>query len=174
MTNDKERKQTSLYLVRRAEALIGALRFFAGDGSHGNVRLVQFVTQSDYWEWEVDNLIYSFTNLAERQATWHSSHARGEKLAKLDVRISARMARQVRWQTEGGGWAVKTASVRVAPAEMLREAIDLWNAVVSRAESQVIAPVAKENRRWNIGAREDLRHLVREMPGEQELSGIEG
>ena len=64
--NDNQ-PRSSLYLVLRAEALLGSLKFFISETDSVR-RRVQFLAQSDFWEWEIDNLIYSFTNLASVSA----------------------------------------------------------------------------------------------------------
>jgi hypothetical protein len=157
--NDQQHR-TSLYLVRRAEALLGALRFFAG-ASIGNQRRLQFLAQIDFWEWEIDNLIYSFTNLAERQRTWNSAEAARQKLGRLGVAVSAKLIRSVRWR---GKWRIRFAQNRVAPVDLLREVIEIWNRLVETVEQQFILPMRDKARKWNIQTPRDLHHLRKEMP----------
>src|SRR5687768_10422755 len=94
---EQREHRTSLYLVLRAEALTGALKFFLAPMSDKRRRL-QFLAQSDYWEWEIDNLIFSFTNLAERQKTWTDSRTQLDKLYKLGVPVDVKMLKEVRWR----------------------------------------------------------------------------
>lgn len=164
---EQDEARTSLYLVRRAEALIGALKFFADDAGHRTFeRRLQFLAQSDFWEWELDNLIYSFDSLAERSRTWESSTAALHKLGRLGVVVDAKVVRRVRWR--GGAWRVTHATRRVAPAALLREAVELWNALVDRAEAEFVAPMRKRADRFNINALRDLKHLQKRVPGPAE------
>lgn len=98
--------RTSLYLVRRAEAVIGALRFFLDPTGDARQRRMSFLAQSDFWEWEVDNLIYSFVNFDERSRTWRSPRAVFERLGQLGIVVPSMMSsrpiwRQSRWRTTG-------------------------------------------------------------------------
>ena len=97
VNDERQARQTSFYLVRRAEALLGALRFFDAP-QHGPRRLLQFLAQSDFWEWELDNLIYSFTNLAERQETWRSTRSAVIKLGQLGIAMDM----SIQLKTESG------------------------------------------------------------------------
>ena len=169
MSAQTSEQRTSVYLVRRADALLGALRFFEGSPTDATRRRLQFLAQSDYWAWELDNLVYSFTNLAERQATWASPAATVAKLGQLGLVVDAKRVRRVAWRPGGGGrrpghWAVQTAGGRVAPVELLREVIDTWNRVVDLAEQQFVKPMRGPAERWNIQARRDLAGLRRTMP----------
>src|SRR5947208_16383068 len=92
-TDELNFQRTSLYLVRRADALLGALRFFTATKGDAARRRLQFLAQSDYWEWELDNLIYSFTNLAERRETWRSPRATTEQLGRLGIAADAKVMR---------------------------------------------------------------------------------
>jgi hypothetical protein len=161
MNEAKEQVRTSLYLTRKAEALVGVLRFFR-DGSSPPHRRLQFLAQSDFWEWEMDNLIYSFTNLQERSKTWQSTdHAIG-KLGALGIAVDAKISRKVRWRT--GDWQQKDATRRVAPVQLLKEAIDLWNEVVDAAEVDFVTPMQEKAEKWNIQTRSNLDHLRKAMP----------
>ena len=97
--NDSQ-PRSSLYLVLRAEALLGSLKFFISE-TDSLRRRVQFLAQSDFWEWEIDNLIYSFTNLAERQRTWASPSAARQKLAQLDIVLDAKLIHRIGYRY---GW----------------------------------------------------------------------
>ena len=161
----KQETRTSFYLTRKAEALSGVLRFFPDKSSPAN-RQLQFLAQSDFWEWEIDNLIYSFTNLRERSKTWQSSDHAIRKLGTLGVVIDAKVARKVRWRPYQRHWQHKDAMRRVAPVEMLREVIDLWNELVDAAETRFVTPMRDKAEQWNIQAARDLRHLKKAMPAE--------
>lgn len=158
---EPEQVRTSLYLVRRAEALIGALKFFANDVGNATERRLQFLAQSDFWEWELDNLAYSFETLAERSRTWASGAAATRKLNQLGVVVDAKIVRRVKWH---GGWRVREDRRRVAPAELLREAVELWNGLIDRVEVQFVAPMRENADRYNIQTVRHLGHLRKSVP----------
>jgi hypothetical protein len=161
MNEQKEQLRTSFYLTRKAEALLGVLQFFTEARSPANRRL-QFLAQSDFWEWEIDNLIYSFTNFQERSRTWQSPEQAVKKLGTLGIVVNAKVVRGVRWRT--GQWQHKDATRRVTPVDMLREVVELWNQLVDAAEEQFVAPMRDSAEKWNIETVEDLRHLKKTMP----------
>lgn len=161
MTEQTRQLRTSLYLVNRADALLGALKFFLNTAGDSRERRLQFLVQSDFWEWEIDNLIYSFTNFAERKQTWESGHAAKQKLTKLGLVLDAKLVKRVRWRDR---WQLQTHTSRVAPAAMLRDVIDVWNELVRVTESEFVTPFRDNAKKWNIDTRLDLKSLRKEMP----------
>ncbi len=157
----KQQLRTSLYLTRKAEALLGVLRFFHDRNAPLHRRL-QFLAQSDFWEWEMDNLIYSFVNFQERSKTWRSNDHAIRKLGLLGVVVDARTARKVRWRL--GHWQHKDATRRAAPVEMLAEAIALRNDGVDTAEAHFVTPMKDKAEKWNIQTFKSLRHMKKTMP----------
>lgn len=159
----KEQVRTSFYLTRKAEALLGALRFFTEAKAPLHRRL-QFLAQSDFWEWEIDNLIYSFTNLQERSKTWQSSDHAIRKLSAMGIVVDVKVARKVRWRPRSTHWQHKDSTRRVAPAELLKETIDLWNRLVDLADEHFVTSMRENAEKWNIRTATSLRYLKRQMP----------
>lgn len=65
-------KKDSLYLLNKCENLKTALDFFSG-GNHqipGKIRRTIFLLQIDFWDWELEELIFSCKNFSERSAAW--------------------------------------------------------------------------------------------------------
>lgn len=161
--DDRRQRQTSFYLVRRAEALRGALGFFDAPSATPQ-RMIRFLAQVDFWEWELDNLIYSFTNLAERQETWRSTKSAVNKLGQLGIALDAKLVSRVRWAR--GSWEAKADNARVAPVELLRDVLDVWNRLIDACERRFIAPMREKADKWNIQTRRDLNSFRRTMPAE--------
>jgi hypothetical protein len=159
----KQELRTSLYLTRKAEALLGVLRFFHDRNAPLHRRL-QFLAQGDFWEWEMDNLIYSFSNFQERSKTWQSSD---RAVGTLGIAVDAKTASKVRWRL--GHWQHKDATRRVAPVELLKEAVDLWNEVVDDAEHHFVAPMRDKAEKWNIQTLTSLRHMKKTVPELEEI-----
>jgi hypothetical protein len=174
--NTNDANKTSLYLVRRTDALLGALRMFC-ESRDANRRRLQFLAQSDFWEWEMDNLIYSFTNLSERQKTWRSREATTAKLAGLDIAVNAKLIRKAFWrhnsgQTEKklGRWKITNENTRVAPVALLQEVVNVWNQLIELVSAEFVEPMQKSVVRFNIQTRRDLTSMRKTMP---ELGEIE-
>ena len=163
MSVQSEESRTSLYLVLRAEALLGALRFFRADAGNAGERRLQLLAQLDFWEWEIDNLIYSFTNFAERSRTWNSPRATFEKLGVQGIVVKAMVAsRRPEWRDRR--WRVNREPARVAPVALLKETIDLWNDLLDVTEGQFIYPMRKKANDFGIQMRKDLQSSKRTMP----------
>lgn len=156
-----EEVKTSLYLARRADALLGALRFFTASRGDAAERRLQFLAQSDFWEWEMDNLIFSFTNFAERSKTWHSTKEVIDRLWNMGIAMDQKRLNLIGWRR---GWQAHPEERRVAPLHLLRETIDLWNRLIEMVEAQFVSPIARNSKRFNIKTRQDLGSLKKRMP----------
>ena len=165
MSESSNEQRTSLYLVRRAEALKSALEFFSGDGASKQWRRLQFLTQSDFWEWEIDNLIYSFTNLAERSKTWDSADAAGKRLGELGVVVNTKTVRDARWS---GGWHLHRTGGRAAPVDLLREVIAVWNDLIDNAAKHAMSRTREKIEKYGVNAR-DPASMRKRMPDLEEV-----
>lgn len=157
----REQKKTSFYLLRRAEALLGAVRFFRNEGASAPQRQLRFLAQSDFWEWEMENLIYSFTSFAERARTWRTAEAANQKLLAIGIVVDAKVVKSARWR---GEWRLRQRDERVAPVEMLRQTIDEWNLLIREVEARFVTPMAKIATRYNVQTVRNLGHLLKNMP----------
>lgn len=158
---EQHEQRTSLYLVRRAEALLGALQFFRKGGGDTVSRRLRFLAQSDFWEWEMENLIYSFVNLAERARTWDADEFAVRKLGHLGIKLDAKLVKSARWR---GDWRIETNTQRVAPVELLQQVIDLWNELLALCEGHFVQPMQDKAKKYGIETRKDLKHLCKSMP----------
>ena len=160
--DEREDQRTSLYLVRRAEALLGALKFFIDDRANPPARRLVFLAQMDFWEWEMENLIYSFTNFAERSKSWRWPKYVQEKLWAIGVVANATLYGPAKWRR--GMWHVERNGRRVAPVELLAETVEAWNRLIDLAEENFVRKFRQKIERFNIQARKDLQYLKKKMP----------
>ena len=160
--DDHDDVRTSLYLVRRADALLGALRYFLKDGGNPLGRRLVFLAQVDFWEWEMENLIYSFTNFAERSKSWQSPEHVKDKLWEIGVVVDVGLSKKVRWRR--GMWHVHEEGRRVAPVELLAETVGAWNKLIDLAEVHFVRKHKDKIERYGIRARTDLQHLKKNVP----------
>jgi hypothetical protein len=161
-TDDREEVRTSLYLVRRADALLGAVHFFLKEQGNPMARRLVFLAQIDFWEWEMENLIYSFTNFAERSRSWQSPEHVRDKLWQIGVVADAKVSGRVRWRR--GMWRVHEEGRRVAPVDLLAETVRAWNQLIDLCETHFVRKFRDKIERFNIQARTDLQHLKKKMP----------
>ena len=167
--DDRDEVRTSLYLVRRAEALLGALQFFLKEPGDAIGRRLVFLAQIEFWEWEMENLIYSFTQFEERSHAWQSPEHVRDKLWEAGVMVDAKIAARVRWGR--GMWRVQGEGRRVAPAELLAETVQAWNRLIDLVDTHFVRKNRERIEKFNIQARKDLMHLKKEMPKLGEADG---
>ena len=58
--------RSSSYLYQKIENLSGTIKFFE---QNAHARIL-FLSQIDFWSWEVDELIFSVSNFEERKKDW--------------------------------------------------------------------------------------------------------
>lgn len=121
--------KASVYLIEKAESLKKVIDFFSkGNGSTGlHERYMIFLAQMDFWEWEVENLIYSYQNFKERSRVWTNSEKMLEGLYNAGFAIKA---------SAYAKWCNHTNDVE-APVELLEEVIGQWNVLVEKAVKAV-------------------------------------
>lgn len=69
-------KRPSVYLEEKCEGLEKVLDFFLDRQGKlfkpADEKLLVFLHQLDFWDWEIDNLIFSFDNFEERSKAWET------------------------------------------------------------------------------------------------------
>ena len=65
-------EKNSLYLLNKCENLQKSLSFFSGGNyqTPAKIRRTIFLLQIDFWDWELEELIFSFKNFSERSYAW--------------------------------------------------------------------------------------------------------
>lgn len=145
----------SAYLVERCRELGRVLEFFLAP-HHGQMpaadeRLVVFLSQLDFWDWEIDNLIHAFATFSERARAWEETsgpaladrlHARG-----LPVRFAA-----VKNLRERRLSRADRARQVVAPADELARVVGVWNTLLETCERRVLVPEDERRRDAALGS----------------------
>jgi hypothetical protein len=168
LRDERDEVRTSLYLVRRAEALLQTLQFFLNDTGNPLGRRLVFLAQIDFWEWEMENLIYSFTNFEERSKSWQSPEHVRNKLWEAGVVVDAKLSTRVKWSHRM--WHVREEGRRVAPVDLLAETVGAWNRLIDLVETHFVTKNREKIERFNIQARKDLQHLKKSMPVLEEVA----
>src|SRR5262249_28885507 len=171
-----QQKRPSVYLLERCQELGRVLDFFLaphqGQTPGLDERLVVFLSQIGFWEWELDNLVYAFTSFAERARAWE--HESGVGIANelrgrgILIRLTAVKGFKARRQAR----AERVRRV-VAPAQELNVVIDLWNRLLDACEARVLAPAEERQGAVGAGAQvlPDLSRCRKEpLPAEEVLA----
>jgi len=81
MTTEIEVKQRpSQFLLSRIENLAAAFTFF----SRQSDRKVAFLLQLDFWDWEMDEMIFAVSNFAEREKAWRVSGRTADDMLRAE------------------------------------------------------------------------------------------
>ena len=148
-------KRPSVYLLERCTELGRVLDFFLE--AHNSQlpaldeRLVVFLAQMGFWEWEVDNLVYAFSTFSERSRAWVNESgpalAEGLKLRGLPVRFAVVKNLKVKRQARA-----ERARQVVAPVMELNRVLDSWNRLLGACEERVLLPAPKREELVALGA----------------------
>jgi hypothetical protein len=87
----------------------------------------------------------------------------------MGIAVDARLMERLRRR---GHWQLAKVSERVAPVQMLKDAIDTWNSLIDLVEAQFIVPMRDKVERWNVQSRTDLKSLRKQMPAEIQLEDL--
>jgi hypothetical protein len=149
-----QRKRPSLYLLERCQELSRVLDFFHEVRRVPlglDERLVVFLTQMGFWEWELDNIIYAFNSFAERSRAWDndsgSSMAESLKARGLPVRFSA--VKNIKVNRHNRAERMRQV---IAPIEELNRVIGVWNDLLDLCEERVMQSAEERKRDANLGA----------------------
>jgi hypothetical protein len=150
-----QHKRPSVYLQERCAELGRVLDFFLvvhrGQMPGIDERLVVFLAQLGFWEWELDNLVFAFTTFAERARAWESDNghalAEGLKARGLPVRFAA--VKNVKGKRLARAERVRQV---VAPVAELNRVIAMWNALLALCEERVLLPAEERAELAALGA----------------------
>lgn len=145
----------SVYLTEKCQVLKKVLTFFL-DSTSGYCRSVTekrvvFLAQIDFWDWEMDELIFSFDQFDERSKVWQSEVSLTDSLANRGILVRNSVLRDIsekRWRREVRYRPVldndEITYVRpeteyvTAPLDELNVVIRRWNKLLEMCEQNVL------------------------------------
>lgn len=132
----KEKSRSSQYLVDKCLALRQALEYFGkSDGAAGRGiedKLMIFLAQIDFWEWEVENLTYSFQTFCERQDAWDDP-LKAIRLKGFTCRPKS--VEKASWRRYARRYNERTITV---PLDSLNDAIKQWNLLLDECRDRIL------------------------------------
>jgi hypothetical protein len=156
----KMKERPSVYLEEKCEGLEKVIDFFlsskGGLLKPADEKLLVFLHQIDFWDWEIENLIFSFDNFEERSRAWETTGGIAAYLnnrfgilvknktadrVELDRRYREVRRRYKEWWNPD---AAKKNEV-YAPWEKLVKVVDKWNQLITLCEERVL--VAEKHRK---------------------------
>lgn len=127
----------SAYLAGKCEGLGRVIDFFASNsGGFGHTvkdKRAVFLSQIDFWDWEVAELIFSVTNFNERSHSWDSCASLKECLNKLELPVVSSIINKI--ESDRGWKAGRIGENKIVPpTEALNEVIRKWNKLLAICE----------------------------------------
>ena len=134
-------EKPSAYLTGKCECLGQVVDFFASNNG-GFCRTVKdkrtvFLSQIDFWDWEMDELIYSVKSFSERSEAWESCATLRASLAKLRIPVDPAVVAKIE---SDRGWNINYIGQNqvVAPVEALNNVIGKWNKLLKVCEDALL------------------------------------
>lgn len=154
-----EINRPSVYLSNKSTSLFEAFKFFTEEGAPTQ-RQLAFLAQIDFWEWEIENLIYSFESFEDRATSWSSNSAITESLSKngLMVRTSAlKKTTKTRERSPSFGYKV------VAPIDLLNKTVAEWNVLLKKCELLLDKKNAEAGIEFGAKLQKDLKAYFKQV-----------
>lgn len=149
------KSKNSRYLLEKLEALDKVISFFnqkeGGFCLGVNDKFLIFITQIDFWDWEIENVIFSFDNFEQRSKSWESMTAICESLGNKGLEAKNRTLqdaeqnilqrnRPYRAALDAEGYynLEKVDNTLVVPWKELNDLISKWNKLLTKVENKVL------------------------------------
>ncbi|HEY1123120.1 MAG TPA: hypothetical protein VGE67_16015 [Haloferula sp.] len=116
-------QRPSRFLKQRIECFVETLAFF----SRQTQFKVAFLLQLDFWDWEMDEILYAVANFSEREKAWRvSGRTADEMLVAGGIHLKNKAI---------GSYGPSTLCNRViAPQDDLAKLVCRWNDLLSECE----------------------------------------
>ena len=146
--------RSSVYLAEKAASLQQALEFFL-TGQNQLERHLVFLAQIDFWDWEIETLMFAFENYEVRSRAWNSVQGllNGITANKLNVKLSEKQERSLR--VERGTWRSNRKVKVVAPTSELVQLLETWHQVLDVCEPLIRTP-QKQIDAFGLNCKADL------------------
>jgi hypothetical protein len=147
-------ERPSVYLTEKCEALEKVLDWIIVGQHHKGIndKLLSFLSQIDFWDWEMENLLFSFDNFAERSKAWADQAGIQDFLkSKFGMMVKAPFSDQIDlvYKRE---WRKYNEKEVVAPFEKLNLIIDKWNSVLGVCEDRLFIAEKTAEQYVSLGA----------------------
>lgn len=125
----------SVYLKERCETFSKLLDYFFVSGKCVtiNERLITFLYQIDFWDWEIENLIFSFDNFEERSKAWIGDVSSTAVETSMKHGFPLRTNLVNFWRN----WIRRGNNEVVSPRDDLNKVVTKWNELLTLAEKKV-------------------------------------
>ena len=147
-----------MYLTEKCQTLKNLINFFLNQESATfcrtlNEKRAVFLSQIDFWDWEMDNLIYSFETFKGRSKVWEADRTIERALAKNNIMAKDKVIADIQskrcqrkfsteqYLNEKGEWEFRSPEDRpqtIEPIEELNIVIRRWNKLLDMCEKNIL------------------------------------
>jgi hypothetical protein len=121
--------RTSEYLASKIRNLLGSIKFF----QRRKFSMLVFLRQIEFWNWELDELIFSVNNFKERRQVWMKEPA--DLISELEFEGYCLSEKETLLRNLRSGQ--KLSKEYVVPVDELNEVIREWNTLLAQVENQL-------------------------------------
>lgn len=140
-------ERPSKYLVDKCKTLQNAILFFLlGDTE----KKITFLAQIDFWDWEMDELIYAVQSFSERAQAWIAGRSGVDALLRTKGII---VKTHKTYAIYGRDWKSKYRNAVKAPIKELNYVITKWHELLGACENSLLAHVPEQ---FGVHAMKDL------------------
>ena len=134
-----QKQKPSVYLTEKCGSLEKVLDWLISAQLSRKIddKLISFLSQIDFWDWEIENLIFSFDNFKERSKAWEYSDTTHDLLSRFGIAADA-------YKTGNNS--------AIAPVDKLNNVLLKWNKLLEICEKRVMLPAKKIDQYIKLGA----------------------
>jgi hypothetical protein len=122
----------SRYLLDKVECFKKIVDFFLGAD---NEKKAIFLSQIEFWDWEIDNLIYSFVTFEERAKVWEEGNSLDDVLRAKGFILRHNKDLDIRGQRSFG---LKYRQEVTAPWKELEQVVQQWNHLLDVCQDNLL------------------------------------
>lgn len=96
-----------------------------------------FLSQIDFWDWEMDELCYSVNSFSDRSQAWESCATMRDSLGKLGIPVDPAVVYKI--ESDRGWNTYFTGKNQVVPpTDVLNDVIKKWNKLLKVCEDTLL------------------------------------
>lgn len=136
--------KTSQYLKNKCDNLYQTISYFIGENSSwkrtATEKRLTFLAQIDFWDWEMEELLYSFDSFSKRAELWKEKGLKRE-FAGNEFLVRMNQVNEAEWNRSGEKYWNEEV---VAPIEELNRTVDRWNKLLDICEKRLFTANANK------------------------------
>jgi hypothetical protein len=121
--------RSSIFLCELCETFYTALSFFKTSNKYSDAEKgLIFIAQIDFWDFQIENLIYAFDSFQERQEDWINFNSIVDKIKKKDLIVRTEHLEKVKTARY---WRNQNKPLN-EPKDLLLKTVNLYNDLIDK------------------------------------------